>query len=69
MLQIVTHLYVLEKTRCETLELKLLESAGQLEIALLDVYTLQEKIVGLEEECQERNKIAKEWYDALQVHK
>ncbi len=57
----------LEKTRCETLELELLEMTGQLEVALLEVSTLQQKVDGLEEECQERNRMAKEWYDALQV--
>ena len=45
----------------------MLEVSGQLEVAVMEVGSLQQKIVGLEEECEERNKMAKEWYDALQV--
>lgn len=58
---------VLEKNRCEGLELQMLELSGQLEVAMMEIDTLQQKLAGLEEECQDRNKMAKEWYDALQV--
>lgn len=56
-----------EKNRSESLELQLLEVSGQLEVSLVEVSTLQHKLAVLEEECEERNKMAKEWYDALQV--
>lgn len=46
----------------------MLEERGRLEVATVENVALQEKLVGLEEECQERNKMAKEWYDSLQVH-
>lgn len=56
-----------EKARCEGLELELLETTGQLEVAMMEISSLQQKSSGLEEECLERNKMAKEWYDALQA--
>ena len=53
--------------RCEGLELEMMEKAGELEVAMMEITTLQQKIAGLEEECLERDKTAKEWYDAMQV--
>lgn len=59
---------VSERAQCEGLELELLEHSGQLEVAMMEISSLQQKIAGLEEECLDRNKMAKEWYDALQVY-
>lgn len=56
-----------EKARCEGLELEVLKSSGELEVAMMEISALQQKVAGLEEECQDQNKMAKEWYDALQV--
>lgn len=56
-----------EKCRCEGLELELLEGKGLMKVAEMEVGALQQKITALEEECQDRNKMAKEWYDALRV--
>lgn len=44
-----------------------MEDRGLLEVAMMEISALQQKTVGLEEECEEKNKMAKEWYDALQV--
>ena len=60
---------IAEKTRCEGLELQMLEVSGELEVALMEVGTLQQKVVKLEEECQDRNKMANEWFQALQVRR
>jgi hypothetical protein len=48
-------------------ELELMETRGELEVAMMEITSLQQKLSGLEEECLERNKMAKESYDALQV--
>lgn len=61
------NLYNGERAQCEGLELELLEHSGQLEVAMMEISSLQQKIAGLEEECLDRNKMAKEWYDALQA--
>ena len=60
-------MYIAEKARCEGLELELMETRGQLEVAVMEISSLQQKSTELEEECLERNKMAKEWYDALQA--
>ena len=44
-----------------------MEDRGQLELSTMEISALQQKTVGLEEECEEKSKMAKEWYDALQV--
>ena len=33
----------------------------------MEVAALQEKVASLEEECQDRCRMANEWYDALKV--
>ena len=33
----------------------------------VELASLQEKVASLEEECQDRNRMANEWYEALQV--
>lgn len=60
-------MYIAVKVHSESLELDLLEARGQLEVAMMEISSLQQKCGGLEEECLERNKMAKEWYDALQA--
>lgn len=62
-----TFIGIAEKARCEGLELEMMETRGQLEVAVMEISSLQQKSNELEEECLERNKMAKEWYDALQV--
>ena len=62
------HCFGLERAQREGLELELLDSKGELEVAMMEISSLQQKLSGQEEECVERNKIAKEWYDALQVY-
>jgi len=44
-----------------------LEEQGRAQVAEMELASLQEKVEALEEECQERNRMAKEWYDDLQV--
>ena len=56
---------LLEKAKCEDLELQVLEERGQLEVATMEIATLQQKLAGLEEE---HNRVTKEWCDALQVN-
>ena len=59
----------LEKSRCERLEMDMLEEEGRAKVAEMDVASLQQKVATLEEECEDRNRMAKEWYDDLQVRR
>ncbi len=47
--------------------MELVEEKGRADVAEMECGSLQQKIVSLEDECEERNKMAKEWYDSLQV--
>ena len=56
-----------EKCRGEELRLLLVESEGSVEMLGVEVAALQDKVVSLEEECQDRCRMANEWYEALKV--
>lgn len=47
----------------------MLEEEGRAKVAEMDVASLQQKVATLEEECEDRNRMAKEWYDDLQVRR
>ena len=56
-----------EKSRSEELRLLVVESEGNVEILTVEVAALLDKIASLEEECQDRCRMANEWYEALKV--
>ena len=45
----------------------MVESEGNVEMLSVEVTALQEKVASLEEECQDRCRMANEWYEALKV--
>lgn len=47
----------------------LVESEGNVEMLSVEVAALQDKVASLEEECQDRCRMANEWYEALKVSK
>lgn len=49
------------------MEIELLNVRGQLEVAMVESSSLQQRLSELEEECAESNKMVKEGRDALQV--
>ena len=46
----------------------LVESEGNVEMLSVEVAALQDKVASLEEECQDRCRMANEWYEALKVN-
>ena len=60
-------LHLTEKAHSEELHLLLVESEGGAEMLSVEVASLHEKVASLEEECQDRCRMANEWYEALRV--
>lgn len=57
----------IEKTSKQELEMKLMDMEGSLEVFSVTNAALEQKLSSLEEECQERCRMANEWYEKLKV--
>ena len=45
------------------------EGEGSVEVLSVEIAALQDKVASLEEECQDRCRMANEWYEALKVRR
>ena len=61
------YMYLIEKVAKQKMELGLVDMEGSLEVLSVTNSTLQQRLVSLEEECQERCRMANEWYEKLKV--
>eukprot|EP00731_Ephydatia_muelleri_P000753 Em0001g753a len=65
-LQDMEQLLARQRARSEELEGRLMEVCGEDEVLKVEVGSLNLKVRALEEECEERNRQASAWYQALQ---
>eukprot|EP00731_Ephydatia_muelleri_P000749 Em0001g749a len=65
-LQDMEQMLARQRARSEELEGRLMEVCGEEEVLKVEVGSLNLKVRALEEECEERNRQASAWYQALQ---
>ena len=59
--------HTVEHSKCEDLQLRLMEAKGNSDVLDVEREELLQKVVSLEEECQERCRLSNEWFESLKV--